>query len=103
MLETKVDFVIEAVHYKSDGSIDYVRLYERRGPAFSDRVLYSREKLLQALRSKKIVQTGYRLPGLATTFQLTGIVKVEGTNSASVIFNTDETPATDQLADVPIL
>jgi len=103
MPETKVDFVIEAVHYKPDGQIEYVRLYERRGPAFSDRVLYSREKILQVLKTRKIVQTGYRLPGLATTFQLTGLVKVDESGGKAVIYNTEELPTTDQLADVPIL
>jgi hypothetical protein len=49
------------------------------------------------------VQTGYRLPGLATTFQLTGFVKVDESGGKAVIFNTEELPTTDLLADVPIL
>jgi hypothetical protein len=41
----KFDGVIEAVRYKN-GQVEVVRAFERRGAAFSDRILIPRRELL---------------------------------------------------------
>lgn len=64
----KVDGVIEAVHYKN-GQIVTVRAYERRGAAFSDRLLLERKELLERLKSKKMFVTGARKEFMAGTFE----------------------------------
>jgi len=48
----KFDGVIEAVRYKN-GQIVTVRAYERRGAAFSDRVLIDRKDLLERIKNGK--------------------------------------------------
>lgn len=103
MENVKSDYVIEAVHYQSDGWIDYVRLYERRGSSYSDCVLRKREKLVQILKSRKVVHTGRRISGLASTFQLDSQVKLDKSAKAMVLYNSDEIPHIDQLDHVPVL
>jgi hypothetical protein len=63
----KFDGVIEAVHYKN-GQIVTVRAYERRGSAFSDRILIDRKDLLERIKSGKQFVIGARQEFLAGTF-----------------------------------
>lgn len=63
----KFDGVIEAVHYKN-GQIVTVRAYERRGSAFSDRILIDRKDLLERVKSGKQFVVGVRKEYWAGTF-----------------------------------
>ena len=65
MPQKKYDGVIEVVRYTPDGKISEVRLYERRGPTFSDRVIIPRTELLQRLRARKKFAVGLRKPLMA--------------------------------------
>ena len=65
----KFDGVIEAVHYK-DGQIEVVRAFERRGSAFSDRVLIPRHELLERIKKGRHFVVGRRREFLAGTFDL---------------------------------
>jgi|GEM_PF-165169 len=69
MGKPRYDGVIEAVRYKPDGQIAWVRAYERRGPTFSDRVLIDRRELIERLKAGKVFVVGKRLPLLASTFE----------------------------------
>jgi hypothetical protein len=64
----KFDGVIEAVRYKN-GHIVVVRAFERRGAAFSDRLLLTREELLELLKKKRAFVVGKRKELLAGTFE----------------------------------
>ena len=64
----KFDGVIEAVHYKN-GQIVTVRAYERRGAAFSDRVLIDRKELLERIKGGKQFVIGKRKEFMAGTFE----------------------------------
>ncbi|MEW5829797.1 MAG: hypothetical protein AB1846_12965 [Chloroflexota bacterium] len=70
MARPKFDGVIEAVRYDKDGRILLVRAYERRGAAFSDRVLIDRAKLLEKLKQGRKFFTGQRKEYWAGTFDL---------------------------------
>jgi len=63
----KFDGVIEAVRYKN-GQIVTVRAYERRGAAFSDRVLIDRKELLERIKDGKQFVIGVRKEFWAGTF-----------------------------------
>lgn len=63
----KIDGVIEAVRFKN-GQIVMVRAYERRGAAFSDRLLLDRKELLERLKSGKRFVTGVRREFFGGTF-----------------------------------
>ena len=65
----KFDGVIEAVHYKN-GQIMSVRAFERRGAAFSDRVLIDRKELLERLKNGQKFVVGKRKEFMASTFDV---------------------------------
>ena len=65
----KFDGVIEAVHYKN-GQIESVRVFERRGATFSDRVLIDRKELLERLKNGQKYVIGNRKQFLASTFEV---------------------------------
>ncbi len=64
----KFDGVIEAVRFK-DGQIVVVRAFERRGAAFSDRVMIPRKELLERLKAGKKFVLGQRKEFWAGTFE----------------------------------
>ena len=64
----KFDGVIEAVRYK-DGQIVVVRAFERRGAAFSDRVMIPRKELLDRLKDGRKFVVGTRTELMAGTFE----------------------------------
>ena len=51
--KNKYDGVITAVRYSSEGAVDWVRAFERRGPTFSDRLKLHRDELVEAIKSGK--------------------------------------------------
>jgi hypothetical protein len=65
----KFDGVIEAVRYKN-GQISVVRAFERRGAAFSDRVLLDRKEFLERLKKGQKYVIGKRKELLAGTFEI---------------------------------
>ena len=65
----KFDGVIEAVHYKN-GQMEVVRAFERRGAAFSDRILIPRHELLERLKKGQKFVIGKRREFLAGTFDV---------------------------------
>jgi len=71
----KFDGVIEAVRYKN-GQIVTVRAYERRGSAFSDRVLIERKDLLERLKNGKQFVIGVRKEFWAGSFNEAKAVQV---------------------------
>ena len=70
MASKKFDGVVEAVRYTPEGEIALVRVYERRGPTFTDRILLTREELVKRVKAKKRFFIGQRKPFLASTFEL---------------------------------
>jgi hypothetical protein len=96
----KFDGVIEAVRYK-DGQIEEVRAFERRGAAFSDRVMISREKLLERLKNGKKFAVGQRKEFFAGTFEMGKPVQVVGHDGQEVI-STRGDAVHDELEQAPV-
>ena len=65
----KFDGVVEAVRYKN-GQIEIVRAFERRGSAFTDRVMLNRHEFLNRLKKGKKYFVGQRKEFLAGTFEV---------------------------------
>ena len=65
----KFDGVIEAVRYKN-GQIEIVRAFERRGAAFTDRIMLNRHEFLDRLKKGKKYVVGKRKEFLAGTFEV---------------------------------
>ncbi len=103
MAKQKADIVIETVRYKPNGEMDWVRVYERRGPTFSDLIILSREELVKRLRDGQKVFAGKRIPFMASTFELSRPVILKQ-NSGSLVILTENTQANhDKLEDVPLI
>ncbi len=77
-MPAKFDGVIEAVRYAPDGKIEFVRAYERRGPAFSDHVLIGRAELVERLRKGNRFVTGRRKLNLGGMFEIQASVMLIG-------------------------
>ena len=66
-MSKKIYGVIEAVRYKN-GQITMARIYEKRGPTFSDRIMVDRKVLLERVQKGLQYVTGSREELLAGTF-----------------------------------
>lgn len=103
MPQKKYDGVIEVVRYTPEGKIETVRIYERRGPTFSDRVLLNRAELLVRLRAGKKFAVGVRKEFLASTFDIKNEVHLAGSRSQeTIIAGNPQTADRDDLQGVPL-
>jgi len=97
----KFDGVIEAVHYKN-GQIAAVRAFERRGSAFSDRVLIDRRELLERLKNGQKYVVGKRKELWAGTFEVQDKpVQVFNRNGKEII-STRDGAERDELEQTPV-
>jgi hypothetical protein len=96
----KYDGVIEAVRYR-DGQIEEVRAFERRGAAFSDRVMIPREKLLARLKDGKKFVIGQRQEFFAGTFKTGKPVQVVSRGGREFI-STSGDAEHDELEQAPV-
>ncbi len=102
MAGKKYDGVIEAVRYAQDGKISTVRVYERRGAIFTDRLLLSRQALIEELKSGKVYVTGRRKALLASTFDVSGRIRLLKTDGQEYVVGGNEATAGDRLPGVPL-
>jgi hypothetical protein len=103
MADKKYDGVIEAVHYRQDGQVDWVRAYLRRGATWSDRVLLKRAELIQEIKSGKQMMIGQRVEFMAGTFTVSTPLKVAGSNGNEVLVTNSSSANQDLLEGVPVL
>ena len=96
----KFDGVIEAVRYKN-GQIVTVRAYERRGAAFSDRVLIERKDLLERLKNGKKFVIGARREFWAGTFDEAKTVQLV-TRAGREFIATRAAAEHDELESAPV-
>lgn len=96
MAKIKYDGVIEAVRYKSEGLLSLVRAFERRGAAFSDCILLSREELIKRLESGKRYMLGKRLQNFGGVFEVTARINLVSAGDIAWI-TTHETSDHDDL------
>ena len=97
MAPKKFDLLIDSVRYDSNGTIEYVRGFERRGPSFSDNVILTRFDLSKLLQEKKVVVTGMRQIYMGSTFSVMNQVMLRN----GVI--SDSANATkDSLSNIPM-
>ena len=103
MAKQKYDGVIEAVHYKPDQQVDWVRVYLRRGPVFSDRVLLNRQVLIEQLDSGKKFMVGKRIPYNGATFNVSKSLSVVKENDKEILVTGDGQTGKDFLEGVPVV
>ena len=98
MARAKIDGVVEAVRYAPGGEVALVRVYERHGVVWSDRIMLERKDLVERLQKGKRYVIGERKEFLGGVFK-TGLV-VGYVNQHLVADG--QAAAQDQLRGVPI-
>jgi hypothetical protein len=103
--KTKFDGVIETVRYAPNGTIDWVRAYERRGATFSDWVLISRQELIVKIKAGKLYVAGKRVPYMASTFEVNQQpIQVVNRDGGEFLVSGDSAHTnSDRLDGVPII
>ena len=96
----KFDGVIEAVRYKN-GRIEVVRAFERRGAAFSDRIMIARGELLKRLKDGRRFAVGTRTEYMAGTFETGKSVQVVSRNGEEFISTRNDSDR-DELEHAPV-
>jgi hypothetical protein len=99
MVNKKLEGIIEAVHFSLQGRIIFVRLYERHGTVWSDRVLLDRRVLAERLEHGKHFATGSRKQSLGGVFETRSTVRLQ----AGDILTDGQAGGRDSLPGVPVL
>jgi hypothetical protein len=103
MAREKFDGVIESVRYSPEGQVVVVRLFEKRGPTYSDWVLLTRAELVERLKAGKRFVIGQRVNLMASTFNLTSSVRLAGTPGKQVLTTSQSNAVErDNLQGVPL-
>ena len=103
MAKPKYDGVVEAVHYGPDGQVDWVRVFERRGPTWSDRIILKRGDFIQKLKAGKKYFAGKRIPQMAGTFEVTVPVQLVSDGGREILSAGDKKAEKDDLEGVPLI
>lgn len=101
MAKQKFDGVVEAVHYKPDGKLDWVRAFERHGFVFSDHVLIARQALVERLKSGKKFVVGKRIRQMAGSFEVSSPLRLVIMDGNEVLLSGDTQSDQDCLEGVP--
>jgi hypothetical protein len=103
MAKPKYDTVVEAVHYQPDGQVDWVRVYDRRGPTFSDWLILNRAELVNSIKAGKRVVTGRRVQQMASTFEVDDKLRLVQSSGGEVLVAGNGEAAKDHLPGVPMV
>ena len=100
-LPKKFDAMIEAVRCDADGQVEMARIYERRGPTWSDRLLVSRDELVTRLKAGKKMVIGARKPYLASTFEVFAPFLLVESDGQTLLSSKSEAGGRDNLEEAP--
>jgi hypothetical protein len=103
MAKIKYDGVLETAHFKPDGQLDWVRVYIRRGPIFSDRILINRQAFAEQLKAGKHYWVGERILNMGGKFKVTQPVHLLQQGGNSIIVVGEVKAVRDELPGVPII
>ncbi len=103
MSKINYDGVLEAAHFKPDGQLDWVRVYQRMGPIFTDRIILSRQAFVEQLEHGTRYMVGERILNMGGKFNVSQPVRLLKRGSEEVIVAGDGRAMQDELAGVPII
>ncbi len=103
MAKSKYDGVVDSVHYKPGGEVDWVRAYERRGAIFSDHVLIDRQSLIQHLKNGKKYVVGRRVPLMGSTFDVGQPIRLVRSGEKDVLIVGEAQADRDHMDGVPVI
>ena len=96
------DGVVVAVRYSSQGEIERVRVFERHGFVFTDRMMMNRTDLVERLQNGKRFKTGARLLYQGNDFEIKEDINLVKKNGSDVIIVGQTTSEHDTLGNLPI-
>ena len=97
----EIDLVVIAARYQpEDGFLSIVQGYERRGPAWGDVQLFTRESLIDKINQGMRVVVG-RLAELQGDFEVIGPVQMNRQNGDVTLYSGDDPSSTDKL-NIPL-
>ncbi|HLF91474.1 MAG TPA: hypothetical protein VI451_21195 [Anaerolineales bacterium] len=97
------DGVVEAVRYGADGMVEWVRMYQRRGPTYSDWKLVKRPALIEMLKAGKNVVAGERVLYQASTFKTGPALRVIERGGKEILMTGETQAEKDKLDGVPVV
>jgi hypothetical protein len=97
----KIDGVVDAVRFNPDGLVACVRVYQRLGNTFSDRVLMSRDQFIELLRKDKRFCFGPRKENWGFTFDSSVDIQLVKENGQEFIRSAAGSGTGDNLKGVP--
>jgi hypothetical protein len=100
--KVKFDGVIDTVRYTPSGKMELVRVYEKRGPTFSDITLLTRDELLHKLQAGKKFFVGKRIPLQASTFEISVPVFLSGKPGLEIIVSGRQRGDNDDIQGAPL-
>ena len=102
MASDKVDGVIETVRYDPEGRVEVVRMFERRGATWSDRVLLSRDEIVRRMKKGQQIYTGSRIPQMGGTFAFGKPLRLRRVNGKEILLAGFGDTDRDMLDGVPL-
>jgi hypothetical protein len=104
MAKKKLDGILEAAHFNSDGQLVWVRVYERENAGFTDRIILSREEFIKQLEAGKRYMLGERILNMGGTFNVSQPVRLIQKDGMTLIVVGDSHNASqDELSIVPVI
>jgi hypothetical protein len=103
MAKIHYDGVLETAHFNPDGQLDWVRVYRRLGPIFTDRIILSRQAFVEQLKSGKRYMVGVRIANMGGKFNVSKPVRLVQKDGKEAILVGDARSLQDDLTGVPII
>ncbi len=104
MARPKFDGVVDAVHFTPEGALAWVRVYERRGPTFSDLTLVNRAELVKRMKAGKKYVLGRRIIYRASEFEISRALRLVPQDGKEFIVLDDSDGSTeDNLSGAPVV
>jgi hypothetical protein len=101
MAKIKYDGILEAVRLSEDGQVETARIFERRGPIFSDRFLVDRDNLIERIKSGQKFMTGKRLYKMGSMFHTGEDVRVVSSKGNELLVVGSEEAEKDAIHSIP--
>ena len=101
MAKIKYDAILEAVHLDADGQLKTARIFEKRGPIFTDHFLITRDELIKRIKDGEIFLTGKRQAYMGSVFDTGEKVRVVTSQGKEVVTVGSDDASKDQLQTVP--
>lgn len=102
MAPASVDGVVESVRYDEGGRVATVRIYERRGPTWSDRIIIDRDDLVRRIRKGQRFFTGSRIPHMGGSFEVDKPLRLRKTRDQEILLAGFGDTSRDMLDGVPL-